>query len=99
MGQKQKWTSQKEQQDQAEERETEKLDQTHSPEIPDRGETSEIPSRPSGAPDRHGEWYHHFLTLFVIFFTRAIPKGLTFGLNYVMCMFCIIKIVFNLCEI
>ena len=39
--------------------------------------------------------------LYLPFFTRAIPKGLTFGLclyvlRWCMCMFCI---VFNLCEI
>ena len=30
-------------------------------------------------PDRNGQWYQHPLTLFAIF-TRAIPKGLPFGL-------------------
>ena len=30
-------------------------------------------------PDRNSQWYQHLLTLFAIFFTRAIPKGLTLG--------------------
>ena len=52
-------------------------------------------------PDRNGQWYQHLLNLFAIFFTRAIPKGITFGicflcLYHVICMFCI---VFDLCEI
>ena len=42
---------------------------------------------------------HALMHLYSIFnFTRAIPKGLTFGFFYVnvMCMFCI---VFNVCDI
>ena len=30
-------------------------------------------------PDQNGQWYQHLLTLFA-FFTRAVLKGLTFGL-------------------
>ena len=49
MGQKQKRIRQKEQQDKAEEQKMiEKWDQTESPEIPDRKETSEISGFPSG---------------------------------------------------
>ena len=47
MGQKQKRIRQKERQDQAEENkreDIEKWDQTDSPEMPDRGETSESPA-------------------------------------------------------
>ena len=44
-------------------------------------------------PDRNSQWYQHLLTLFAIF-TRAIPKGLTFGLclyvfmRFVPCAIC-----------
>ena len=49
MDQKQKRIKQKEQQDQAEEQmRIEKWDQTDNHEIPDRGETAEIPGLPSG---------------------------------------------------
>ena len=32
-------------------------------------------------PDRNGQWYQHLLTLYMPFLTRAIPKGVTFGLR------------------
>ena len=35
-------------------------------------------------PDRNGQRYQHLLTL-LPFFTRAIPKGVTFGVCFMLC--------------
>ena len=38
-------------------------------------------------PDRNGQWYQHLL-YYLPFFTRAIPKGLTFGLDLYVLRLC-----------
>ena len=47
-------------------------------------------------PDRNGQnWYQHLLTLFAFFvFTRAIPKGLAFGLCLYVLRLCNVHVLY-----
>ena len=45
-------------------------------------------------PDRNWQWYQRLLTLFAIFLTRAIPKGLTFGLSVYVLRLCNVHVLY-----
>ena len=43
-------------------------------------------------PDRNGQWYEHFLTLFAIFYKSSTERTMDYVCMfyvYVMCMFCV----------
>ena len=45
-------------------------------------------------PERNSQCYQHILTLFAIFFTRAIPKGLPFGLCWYVLRLCNVHVLY-----
>ena len=50
-------------------------------------------------PDRNGQWYQHLITqlfAFVFCFTRAIPKGLTFGLCLYVLRVCNVHVLYSI---
>ena len=49
-------------------------------------------------PDQNGYWYQHLLTLFAIFY-ESNTRRTNFRIMFYVCIMCMFCIIFNLCEI